>query len=52
MNEQEKMYHSISRIGAGNIALGVLVLVTGVVTGVLAIVNGARLLASRKNILL
>lgn len=46
----EKQYRLMSKIGGGNIAVGVIVLVTGIVTGILCIVNGARLLAGKKDI--
>ncbi|MEI3412229.1 MAG: hypothetical protein V8Q57_02700 [Blautia sp.] len=40
----EKLYKTVSGAGAGNLALGIITLVTGIVTGILMIVNGARLL--------
>ncbi|MDO4633955.1 MAG: hypothetical protein Q4B01_08885 [Eubacteriales bacterium] len=52
MNEQEKLYRSLSVSGAAGMVLGIVVLVTGVAAGVLSIINGAKLLASRKHILL
>ncbi len=45
----EKQYKRITEIGAANLAVGVVVMVVGIVTGVLSVVNGARLLASRKD---
>ena len=47
----EKVYRTMSFAGAGDIGVGVIVLVVGVAAGVMAIVNGARLLGARKNIL-
>ena len=38
----EKLYKIVSGVGAGSIALGIITLVTGVTTGILMIVNGAR----------
>ena len=38
--------------GAGSLALGIVVLVTGLVTGILMIVNGARLLKRKSDILI
>lgn len=38
--------------GAGSLALGIVVLVTGLVTGILMIVNGARLLKRKSEILI
>lgn len=46
----EKVYKTMTSVGAGNIAVGIIIVVTGLSTGILAIVNGARLLADRKNI--
>lgn len=43
----EKAYKSMKLIGATNIALGIVVLVTGVVTGVLSIIGGSRLLKNK-----
>ena len=40
----EKIYKTMASSGAGSLALGIVVLVTGLVTGILMIVNGARLL--------
>lgn len=46
----EKNYHLMSQAGAGNITIGIIMIVTGVATGIIAIVNGARLLAGRKDL--
>lgn len=46
----EKTYITMSRVGAGSLALGIIVLVTGIVTGVLMIVNGAKLLHQKSSI--
>lgn len=47
----EKIYKIMNATGAGSIAVGVVVLVSGVVCGVLAIVNGARLLRNKSDII-
>ncbi len=47
----EKTYNVMSATGAGNIALGIVVLVSGIVCGVLSIVNGARLLRKKSEII-
>ena len=47
----EKVYKTMRSVGAGNIALGIIMIVTGVVTGVLTIIGGARLLNDKKNIM-
>ena len=46
----EKLYHTMSLTGALDIALGIIILIVGVTSGVIAIVNGARLLQTRKNL--
>mgnify|MGYP000932867712 CR=1 FL=1 len=46
----EKTYKVMNTIGGGNIALGIIVLVTGLATGILMIVNGARLLKQKSEI--
>ena len=47
----EKLYKSMGISGAGNIAIGIISLVTGVVSGVLLIITGARLLKKRSEIM-
>ena len=44
----EKVYKTMRNTGAGSIALGVIILVSGLIVGILSIVNGALLL-KRKN---
>ncbi|MBQ8559570.1 MAG: hypothetical protein IJ439_06270 [Tyzzerella sp.] len=46
----EKIYKSMRTVGAGNIALGIIIIVTGVATGVLAIIGGARLLKNKNDL--
>lgn len=48
----EKLYKTVSSVGAGSIALGIIALVTGVTTGILMIVNGARLLKSKSDMMI
>ena len=43
----EKAYKAMNASGAASIAIGVTILVTGVVAGILSIVFGARLLKNR-----
>ena len=45
----EKQYRRITGVGAANLAVGVMVMVVGIVAGILSVVNGARLLASIKD---
>ena len=44
----EKIYKTMRNTGAGSIALGVIILVSGLIIGIMSIVNGALLL-KRKN---
>ena len=46
----EKLYHTMNRIGAGSIALGMVVLVTGISAGVLMSIQGAKLLKSKSEL--
>lgn len=48
---QEKIYKFIGRAGGVNIAIGVVTIALGVSAGVLLIVSGAKLLASRKGMI-
>lgn len=48
----EKLYKIVSGVGAGSIALGIITLVTGVFTGILMIVNGARLLKGKSDMMI
>ena len=47
----EKTYKAMSVTGAGSITLGIVMLVSGVVCGVLSIINGARLLKKKSEII-
>ncbi len=46
----EKTYKTMKTVGGGSIALGIVVLVTGIVSGILMVVNGARLLKAKREI--
>ncbi|MBQ7841210.1 MAG: hypothetical protein IJ390_12125 [Lachnospiraceae bacterium] len=48
---EEKTWKFLGRCGALNIATGVTVIVIGVVSGVLMIISGAKLLARRSKFL-
>ena len=48
----EKIYKTISRTGACSVAVGIVTLVTGVATGILMIISGARLLKRKSDILI
>ncbi|MBR0146143.1 MAG: hypothetical protein IJM25_05705 [Eubacterium sp.] len=47
----ERVYRQIKRAGGYNIALGVVLIVSGITLGTLNIVTGGKLLKSRKQIL-
>lgn len=48
---EERVYRIMRGAGAANIAVGVVVLVTGIVSGTLLIVAGGKLLAGKAKIL-
>lgn len=47
----EKTYKAMTAAGAGNIAIGIVMLVTGITCGVLAIINGAKMLKRKSDII-
>ena len=49
---EERVYKLMGKSGALNLAVGVAVLVTGIASGVLLIIGGAKLLAGKNRILL
>lgn len=48
----EKLYKTIGSTGAANLVVGICILVAGITSGILLIINGARLIRSRRKILL
>ncbi|TCS77229.1 hypothetical protein [Muricomes intestini] len=44
----EKAYKTMLSAGVGSIALGIIMIVTGITTGIITVINGVRLL-KRKN---
>ena len=48
----EKIYKTLSHSGALTLTLGIVMLVTGVATGVLLLVNGAMLLSEKAKMLI
>ena len=48
---EEKIYKTMSSTGDANLAIGICVLVGGIVSGILLIVNGARLLKHKGKIM-
>ena len=47
----EKVYKTMAVTGAGDIALGVIMLVSGIACGIVAIVSGAKLLKRKSDII-
>ena len=47
----EKTYKTMTTVGAGNIAIGIVMLATGITCGVLAIVNGAKMLKRKSELI-
>ena len=48
---EEKIYKRMGSTGATNLAIGICILVGGIVSGILLIVNGARLLKHKGKIM-
>ena len=44
---EEKAYKTMGSTGAANLVLGICILIGGIASGILLIVNGARLLKNR-----
>ena len=50
MNQMEKVYKTMRNTGAGSIAIGVIIAVTGLTVGIISIINGALLLKRKSEI--
>ena len=48
---EERTYKTMGGAGAMNIAVGVVILVSGITSGILLIIGGSKLLAGRNKIL-
>ena len=48
----EKIFKTIRGTGAASLAVGIVILVTGISAGVMMIVNGARLLKCKSQVLI
>ena len=48
---QEKIHKVMGRIGAWNIAVGVVLIVIGLGAGILSIINGAKLIKEKAGIM-
>ena len=47
----EKIYNTMKSVGVGNLVMGILLIVAGVVAGVFMILNGAKLLKKKSDLL-
>lgn len=47
----EKIYHTMKSVGVWNLVLGILMIVAGVISGILLILNGAKLLKKKSDLL-
>ncbi len=47
----EKVYNTMKITGAGNLALGIIAITVGVVSGILLIISGSRLLKRKSEII-
>lgn len=48
---EEKVFKTMGRTGAWNIAIGVILIVVGLAAGVLSIINGAKLIKDKSGIM-
>lgn len=48
---EEKVYKTMGRSGAWNIAIGVVLIVVGLAAGVVSIINGAKLIKDKSGII-
>ena len=46
----EKAYKTMLSAGAGSVALGIIMIVTGVTAGIITVINGVRLLKHKNEI--
>lgn len=47
----EKIYNTMKSVGVWNLVMGILLIIAGAVTGILLILNGARLLKKKSDLL-
>lgn len=48
---QEKNFRTMRRVGGYNIVIGIIAIISGIVCGILTIINGAKLLKSKSDML-
>ena len=46
----EKIYNSMKTIGAANLVMGIILMIVGLTTGILMVVNGASLLRHKNKL--
>lgn len=46
----EKIYKTMRLVGAANVALGIIIIVSGVATGILTIIGGSKLLKNKNEL--
>ena len=51
MVQSHKVYKTMSIAGAGNIAIGIVMVLSGITCGILAIVSGAKMLKRKSDII-
>jgi hypothetical protein len=47
----EKIYNTMKSVGVWNLVMGILLIVAGIVSGILLILNGAKLLKKKSELL-
>lgn len=47
----EKIYHTMKSVGVWNLVMGILLIVAGIVSGILLILNGGKLLKKKSDLL-
>lgn len=47
----EKIYTTMKSVGIGNLVMGILIIVAGIVSGVLMIISGGKLLKKKSDLL-
>lgn len=47
----ERVYKTMKSVGIGNLVLGIIIMIVGIATGTFIIVNGARLLKRKSELL-
>jgi hypothetical protein len=47
----EKIYHTMKSVGVWNLVLGILMIVSGIIAGILLILNGSILLKKKSDLI-